>query len=70
MTLSLSHTFRSNKNSMNGTSDPRWDKEHVLFYFPTKSVKTGHLSMQYKNILFSWLTKTEHVMSSNPLAKN
>jgi len=28
MTLSLTQTFRSNQNSMNGT-DPRWDKEYV-----------------------------------------
>ena len=30
MTLSLTQTFRSNQNSMNGT-DPRWDKENVHF---------------------------------------
>jgi len=42
MTLSLTQTFRSNQNSMNGT-DPRWDKENVHFIRMYRSVHENGL---------------------------
>ena len=42
MTLSLTQTFRSNQNSMNGT-DPRWDKENVHFIRMYRSVHENRL---------------------------